>query len=108
VKIVQQSWYWLHLAGSAWLWLARVTCGGVFVGSMAYEWTHWPNGSPVLGPLGMIWYGFVNGENLALCTISLAMLFAFLIKPHTITAAISLLGMVNWLFWGILAQGVGC
>jgi len=36
------------------------------------------------------------------------MLFAFLLEPHAVTALISLPGAVNWLFWGVMALGIGC
>jgi hypothetical protein len=74
---------------------------------MVREWNRWPNGSPLLGPLGIIWH---NGlaEGLVPCAISLALLFAFLFRPHWITAMISVFGVLNWLFWGVVATGIGC
>jgi hypothetical protein len=62
----------------------------------------------MLGPLGIIWYNGIGGESLALAALSLVALFAFLLKPHAATALISMLGVVNWLFWGVMALGIGC
>ena len=107
-KLGPASSRWRIVSGSAWLWLARLTCGGAFAALMVYEWNCWPNGSPLLGPLGIIWYNGSGAESLVLCAISLAMVFAFLFKPHAITAAISLLGGLNWLFWGVVGAGIGC
>ena len=59
-------------------------------------------------PVGIIWYNGIGVESVVLCTISLAMLFAFLLEPHAVTALISLPGAVNWLFWGVMALGIGC
>lgn len=75
---------------------------------MEYEWTRWPDGSLLLGPLGLIWYDGLRPDNLTLCGLSVAMVFAFLIRPHSASAAVSLLGVLNWLFWGVVALGIGC
>ena len=92
----------------AWMWPARLAFGGAFAAWMTYEWKRWPNGSPFFGPIGMIWYGGASWASLILCAISLAMLLAFLLKPHTSTAVISVVGTINWLFWGVMADGIGC
>ena len=89
-------------------WLARLGCPVAFGALMVIEWNRWPNGSPLLGPVGIIWYNGIGVESVVLCAISLAVLFAFLLKPHAVTALISLLGGMNWLFWGVMALGIGC
>jgi hypothetical protein len=76
--------------------------------TMVYEWKHWPDGSPLLGPLGIIWYNGFDGEGFVLCVISVALVFTFFLKPHAVTTVLFLLGILNWLFWGIMAQGIGC
>ncbi len=91
-----------------WLWLARVTFILAFAALMIYEWNRWPNGSPLLGPIGVIWYnGFEEGI-IVFCAISLIAVFACLLKPNEMTAAISFIGILNWLFWGVMALGIGC
>lgn len=88
--------------------IVRLMCAAAFPASMVFEWRRWPDGSPLLGPLGIIWYNGIDGESIVLCAISLVMVFAFLMKPHMVTAVISLLGAMNWLFWGVMALGIGC
>jgi hypothetical protein len=90
------------------LWVARLMFGGAVVGVMIYEWNRWPNGSRWLGPVGFIWYNGAGCFELPLCAFSLALLFAFLLRPHPISAVISLFGVVNWLCWGEVAKGIGC
>lgn len=90
------------------LWVVRFTCVSVFVALMMFEWHRWPNGSPLLGPLGVLWYNGLRDYAWAYCLISIVALLAFLIRPHPITAAISLLGVINWLFCGLMAMGIGC
>jgi hypothetical protein len=91
-----------------WLWLARFACGGLFGWLMVYEWNCWPNGTALLGPLGIIWYNGFRDQILVFCVVSLVALFAFLLKPNKLTAVISVIGLVNWLFWGVMALGIGC
>jgi hypothetical protein len=97
-----------YALGFGWLWPARLTCAGAFAALVILEWNRWPNVSPVLGPLGMLWYGGLDVQAIMFCAISLAILFAFLLKPHPMTAMISFLGAMNWLFWGVMALGIGC
>src|SRR5262245_19250835 len=105
---MQQTFHLPGASRSSGLCLARVLCAGAFAALLIWEWSRWPNGSPLLGPLGIIWYNSISGESLALAALSLIALFAFLLKPHAATALISVLGVVNWLFWGVMALGIGC
>lgn len=89
-------------------WLVRLVCAAAFSALMTVEWKRWPDGSPLLGPLGIVWYNGIGMESAAICAISLAMLFAFPMKPGLITALVSLVGAVNWFFWGVVALGIGC
>jgi hypothetical protein len=95
-------------SGSAWLWVARLAFTAAFSALMLYEWMCWPNGSALLGPLGLIWYNGLTGETIALCAVSLAFVFAYVIWPRAVAAGVSLLGVVNWLCLGELAKGIGC
>ncbi len=88
--------------------IGRLMCAGAFLALMVFQWNRWPDGSPLLGPLGITWYNGIDGGTIVLCAISLVMVFAFLFKPHIVTAVISLLGAMNWLFWGVMALGIGC
>jgi hypothetical protein len=90
------------------LWLARVVFGGAFVALMLYEWSRWPNGRALLGPLGLVWYDHGSAEGLILYVLSIAMLFAFLLRPNGGMALVSLLGLLNRIFWGVMAEGIGC
>jgi hypothetical protein len=74
---------------------------------MAYEWYRWPDGSVFLGPLGLIWYNGLEIDGLIISAVSVCALFAFPVMPRSITAAISLFGMLNWVFWGFMALGIG-
>jgi hypothetical protein len=105
---VRRSLRWSGVPRPAWLWPARLACTGAFAALMGYEWTHWPNGSPLLGPLGIVWYNGMDVATLVLCAGSLAMAFAFLLKPHPAMAVLSLLGGGNWWLWGVLAVSMGC
>ncbi len=105
---LQKPSHGLAMSKSAWLWLARITFGGAFATLMVFEWNRWPNGSAWLGPLGFVWYQFHDAKTLALCAISAAAVLAFFLKPHVITAVVSSFGLLNWLFWGVVAKGIGC
>ena len=93
-----------------WQWLLplRVACIVGFGGLMAWEWMRWPNGSRLLGPLGLIWYGFTDPGTVLLSIISVLCVILVLLWPRWIACLISLLGLVNWVFWGMMAQGIGC
>jgi hypothetical protein len=93
---------------SAWHWLAGFMFGVVFAGIQIFEWNRWPNGSALLGPLGIIWYNGLDAESLVFCVISVVLVLTFFFKPNAVTASISLFGVLNWYFWGIMAQGIGC
>ncbi|MFT3880328.1 MAG: hypothetical protein QM703_11790 [Gemmatales bacterium] len=99
---------WSLVSQSFWFWMARLTLVPAFAVFIVFEWRRWPNGSQWLGPLGMLWYSGHDVSNLILVMISLVLLFAFLIKPHPLTALISMLGILNWTFWGMVAEGIGC
>lgn len=86
----------------------RAACLGGFVGVMAWEWRRWPNGSPLIGPLGLIWYGLTDPGTVLLTVISALCAILVLVWPHWVACLISLLGLVNWVFWGMMAQGIGC
>jgi|GEM_PF-3814255 hypothetical protein len=86
----------------------RLSLGMAFVFAMVCVWICSPNGNPLLGPLQLLGYNGVTVESLVFCAVSLAVFFAFLIKPHIITAVISILGGMNWLFWGLVVPGIGC
>jgi len=89
---------------------ARVAFGCAFAALIAYEWGRWPNGSTsvLLGPVGIIWYGGRSCGDLLLCGISAVLVLAVAMKPHPITAVVSFFGTLNWLFWGVVAKGIGC
>jgi hypothetical protein len=95
-------------SGFAWPCIARLAFTVAFAALMLYEWMIWPNGSAFLGPLGLIWYNGITVESTALCAASLALVFAFIIRPHVVTAGLSMLGVVNWVALGELAKGIGC
>lgn len=89
-------------------WLVRLVFAAGFGALITAEWKSWPNGSPLLGPFGIVWYNGIGIESAAICAISLALLFAFPVKPGVITALVSFVGAVNWFFWGLVALGIGC
>lgn len=99
---------WSLVSQSFWFWIVRLTIATAFPLLIIYEWNRWPNGSQWLGPFGMLWYSGFDISNLMLVIISIVLLFAFLIKPHPMTALISMLGVINWTFWGMVAEGIGC
>ena len=90
------------------VWALRVVSFGAFGALMTYEWLRWPNGSAWLGPLGFFWYFGPNVEGLAITLTLLPLVFAFPLKPHPVTALLSLLGLMAWACMGTLAQGIGC
>ena len=81
---------------------------GGFAVLMYWEWTRWPNGTALFGPLGLIRYNGADPANLLLVTASLTALLAFPIKPSVATAVASSLAIINWLIWGLMASGIGC
>jgi hypothetical protein len=89
-------------------WLLRLAAAGAFVAWMAYEWRRWPNGSAMLGPLGLIWYQGPDGFSLAATCVLLPAVLAFPLKPHPVTAVLSLLGLGAWWLLGAVAKGIGC
>jgi len=88
--------------------MVRLTVSVAFPVLIIYEWKRWPNGSEWLGPFGMMWYNGFDVASLIIILVSLIMLLAFLIKPKPLTGLISMLGFINWIFWGMVAQGIGC
>ncbi len=47
-------------------------------------------------------------QGLILCAILLPCIAAFPMKRNAITAAISLLAILFWLFLGVIGEGIGC
>jgi hypothetical protein len=86
----------------------RLASVGLFGVWMLVEWSIWPNGSELLGPLGLIWYGGPDLCTLALCAALLAAIFAFPFRPSALTAIVSFLGLLTWTFFGRVALGIGC
>jgi hypothetical protein len=91
-----------------WVWALRVAATGSFTALMALEWSLWPNGSPLLGPLGIIWYNGADPCTLTITAFLLPVVFAFPLKPCLLTALLSLLGLMAWTFLGVIAIGIGC
>jgi hypothetical protein len=89
-----------------WRELLRFAFSIGFFALMAYEWNRWPNGNVLLGPLGLIWYNGLEIETLVLSGASMGAVLAFVVKPHFICATVSILGVLNWFFWGLMVQGI--
>ena len=75
---------------------------------LVYEWHRWPNGSILLGPLGLVWYYGPEPGNLACCAAGLLLVLAYPIRPGALSAGLSLLGLLFWVFMGAMAEGIGC
>jgi hypothetical protein len=90
------------------LWGLRLAIVGLFGVWMLVEWRIWPQGSALVGPLGAIWYNGTDLFTLALCAALLAAIFAFPFRPSVITALVSFLGLLVWIFFGYMAKGIGC
>jgi len=88
--------------------LLRFAAAGAFVAWMGYEWCRWPNGSAMLGPLGLIWYLGPDWFGVIATCVLLLVVLAFPLKPHPLTALLSLLGLVAWWLVGAMAKGIGC
>ena len=93
-------------------WLIRgmllLVWTGFFIGVMAYEWHVWPNGSSVFGPFWFIRYNGMDPCTVIIILIVSVMLFAFPFKPHLLTFLLFVLGVLLWLFLGVIGQGIGC
>ena len=100
-----EEWYRLR---RSWKWAIRLSEIPLFGSLLIYEWNRWPNGSPLLGPLGFVWYNGSDPCSLACCFCGLLLIFAFPFKPSAPTAILSLLGLLLWFFMGMLADGIGC
>jgi hypothetical protein len=61
--------------------LARVAAVALAAGWLAYEWQRWPNGTALLGPLGLVWYNGPTAGNLACCAVGLALVLGYLVRP---------------------------
>ncbi len=88
---------------------------GLFIVVMYVEWlnksTLGPgNASPVFGPFHFV--TDVAPENIrdgiVACVILIPMIFLFFIWPHPITALVSLVGVLIWLFLGVIGKSIGC
>jgi hypothetical protein len=90
------------------LWTIRLAAIGLFAVGMAIEWSTWPNGSALLGPLGMVWYFGLEPISLLCCALLIPVISAFLLKPSVATAFMSAFGLVIWILMGVVAKGVGC
>lgn len=77
-------------------WLVRAVSVAAFAVLMSWEWSRWPNGTPLLGPLGIVWYNGWGADNLALLVLSFLALAAYLGKPNIVTGVISGLGVVSF------------
>jgi hypothetical protein len=88
--------------------LTRVAVVAVAADWLAYEWRRWPNGSAMLGPLGLVWYNGPTVGNLAYCAVGLALVLAYPMRPGALTAALSAFGLLLWVFLGVMAEGIGC
>lgn len=86
--------------------LAWMTAIALAMGYLRTEWRLAPNASLLLGPLWIAWYGGVAGWVLAI--LLLPSVFAFLIKPHPITALISSIAFSLWMFLGVVGRAIGC
>ncbi len=53
-------------------------------------------------------YDGFEASSCVLIAISAAAVFAFLIKPHILTALISIFGLLAWLAIGLVIEGIGC
>jgi hypothetical protein len=90
------------------LWGVRLACVALAAGWLFYEWNRWPDGSALLGPLGFIRYNGPDVGNVACCVVALLVVLAFPLKPSGLTAVVSVLGVLLWLFLGAVAHGIGC
>jgi hypothetical protein len=86
----------------------RLAVVALFGAGLAYEWARWPNGSALLGPLGIIWYNGADGESVGLTVLLLPAVLAFPLKPCCFTGILSALAFYVWLILGALALGIGC
>lgn len=91
-----------------WTWFARAAGCAVVFAVFVWEWMRWPSGSRLLGPIGMIWYNGADALLIVISAFTLACHLAVVIWPRWFMALISLFGVVNWLFWGAVVQGIGC
>lgn len=103
----ESDWRAMRALRLLWL-LLRVGAVGSFLVFMAYEWQQWPNGSPWLGPLGLIWYFGVDACSLAPCLVLFLLIVSFPFRPRTLTAVASAIGLLAWRAIGVIAQGIGC
>jgi hypothetical protein len=87
---------------------ARVALPALFAALLVREWYRWPNGGPLLGPIGIFWYRSADACTLVTTVALLPMIFAFLVKPRLLTAFLSLLALAVWLALGALAETIGC
>ncbi len=88
--------------------VVRATAVALAAAWLVREWHQWPNGTAMLGPLGLVWYNGPSAGNLACCAVGLLLVLAYPVRPGALTAAISAFGLLFWAFMGVLAQGIGC
>ena len=88
--------------------VARLAAVALAAGWLVYEWHRWPDGTALLGPLGLVWYNGPTAGNLACCAVGLVLVLAYPVRPGAGTAAVSALGLLFWLFMGVVAHAIGC
>jgi hypothetical protein len=89
-----------------WKWVRLALTVIPFTILMIFEWNRWPNGSGLLGPIGFVWYQQASGWFWAI--IFAGMMLTFPWKPSPKTALLAIIGALLWVFFGVLADGIGC
>jgi hypothetical protein len=82
----------------------KVAAVVAFAAWLAYEWVVWPNGSPLLGPLGFVRYAGADACSVAVVLFLLPLVLAFVWRPCHLTALLSLLGLLLWTLLGAAAN----
>ena|SRR6266851_4179501 len=89
---------------------ASVAVTILFCALMYSEWLHKNQASFLFGPLHCA--TDVAPENVRfgifLSIVLVPMMFAYLVKPHWTTAVLSLIGILSWLFLGVICEGISC
>ena len=86
--------------------LAWIFSIAVAVGILSVKWRPPFNHEALFGPLLIAQQGDFAGWVLAF--ILLPSIFAVVLKPHPVTAVISVLAFLFWVFLGAVGPGIGC
>jgi hypothetical protein len=98
-----------------WLVLRVIGCVAIFAAWMYMEWRNKTapgirHASPLFGAFHFVTDSSERNVECGtwLCVFVIPCIFSYPIKPHWCTAMLTLLGLILWLFLGLVGSGIDC